>query len=182
MSEIFTIRRANASNNDDDDNDINAIGFLAQQIWPDTYGEIISPEQMKYMLDLFYNPDALSRQMQEDKHQFIIIERGEEAIGFASWGLVQPGVAKLHKLYVLPVGQGKGLGRAMLDFIYSILREEGVSRLLLNVNRYNNAQRFYEKLKFKIIGREDIDIGHGYYMNDFIMEAAVPPGEYEDDI
>src|ERR1700722_7556001 len=144
MDEIFSIRRTDFA----DDNDINAIGFLAQQIWPDTYGEILSTEQLNYMLDLFYNPDALSRQMQEDKHQFIIVEQGEEAIGFASWGPVQPGIAKLHKLYVLPVGQGKGIGRAMLDFIYSILRDEGVSRLRLNVNRHNKAQQFYEKLRF----------------------------------
>jgi ribosomal protein S18 acetylase RimI-like enzyme len=175
MEEIFSIRRA-------DFDDINAIGFLAQQIWPETYGEILSPEQLKYMLDLFYNPDALSRQMQEDRHQFIIMEHEEEAIGFASWGPVEPGIAKLHKLYILPVGQGKGLGRGMLDFIYGILREEGISRLRLNVNRHNKAQRFYEKLGFKIIDREDIDIGNGYYMNDFIMEAVVPPGEYDDDI
>ncbi len=176
MDEIFSIRRADF----DDDNDVNAIEFLAQRIWPVTYGEILSPEQLKYMLELFYNPDALSRQVKEDKHQFIIIERGEEAIGFASWGPFLPGIAKLHKLYVLPVGQGKGLGRAMLDFIYSILREEGVSKLRLNVNRHNQAQRFYEKLSFRIIGREDIDIGHGFYMNDFIMEVVVPPTEYED--
>jgi GNAT superfamily N-acetyltransferase len=177
MSNLFTIRRAGA-----DDNDINAIGFLAQQIWPETYGEILSPEQLKYMLDLFYNPDALSRQMQEDKHQFIIMEHEEEAIGFASWGPVEPGIAKLHKLYILPVGQGKGLGRGMLNFIYGILREEGISRLRLNVNRHNKAQRFYEKQGFKIIDREDIDIGNGYYMNDFIMEAVVPPDEYDNDI
>jgi diamine N-acetyltransferase len=173
MSELFTIRRADAY-----DNDINTIGYLAQQIWPETYGKILSAEQLTYMLDLFYNPTALSRQMQEDKHQFIIVEQGEEeeeAIGFAAWGPVQPGIAKLHKLYVMPAGQGKGLGRLMLDFIYSALREEGVSRLRLNVNRHNKAQGFYEKLGFAVIGEEDIDIGHGYYMNDFIMEAIVPP-------
>lgn len=181
MSEIFTIRRAGANDNDID-NDINTIGYLAQQIWPDTYGKILSQEQLTYMLDLFYNPTALLRQMQEDKHQFIIVEQEEEAIGFAAWGPAQPGMAKLHKLYVAPATQGKGLGRLMLDFIYNALREEGVSRLRLNVNRHNKAQRFYEKLGFAVIGEEDIDIGNGYYMNDFIMEAAVPTREYNDEI
>ena len=32
----------------------------------------------------------------------------------------------------------------MLDFIYSIRREEGVSRLRLNVNRHNKARQFYD--------------------------------------
>ncbi len=179
MSQIFTIRR---TNDNDIENDLKAIGFLAQQIWPETYGDILSPEQLKYMLDLFYNPDALLRQIREDKHQFIIMEQGDEAVGFASWSLIEPGIAKLHKLYILPVGQGKGLGRGMLEFIYDLLRVEGIGKLRLNVNRHNKAQQFYEKLKFKIIGREDIDIGNGYYMNDFIMEAVVPPSEFDHDL
>jgi hypothetical protein len=42
--------------------------------------------------------------------------------------------------------------------------------LRLNVNRYNKAKFFYEKLGFKIIGSEDVDIGNGFYMNDFVMQ------------
>lgn len=170
MDETLLIRPA-------DLDDINTIGFLAQQIWPETYREILSPEQLQYMMNLFYSPDSLMKQMTEDRHQFLIVEQGEEAIGFAAWGPADPGVFKLHKLYVLPGGQGKGIGRAMLLFIFDVLRSEGIATLRLNVNRQNKAQRFYEKLGFKIIGKEDIDIGGGYFMNDFIMEVPVPPSE-----
>jgi ribosomal protein S18 acetylase RimI-like enzyme len=170
MDETLLIRPA-------DLDDINTIGFLAQQIWPETYREILSPEQLQYMMNLFYSPDSLMKQMTEDRHQFLIVEQGEEAIGFAAWGSADPGVFKLHKLYVLPGGQGKGIGRAILLFIFDVLRSEGIATLRLNVNRQNKAQRFYEKLGFKITGIEDIDIGGGYFMNDFIMEVPVPPSE-----
>jgi GNAT superfamily N-acetyltransferase len=155
--------------------DINTIGFLAQQIWPDTYGDILSAEQLKYMLKLIYSPKALRRQMVDEHQQFLIMERGEEPIGFASWSATPtPGVSKLHKLYVLTGRQGKGLGRTFLQFILESIRPEGATRLRLNVNRHNKARQFYERMGFAVIGEEDIDIGHGYFMNDYIMEIPVP--------
>jgi hypothetical protein len=41
------------------------------------------------------------------------------------------------------------------------------------VNRYNKAKGFYEKLGFKVIGKEDIDIGNGYLMNDYVMQLEI---------
>ncbi len=168
MDETLLIRPA-------DLDDINIIGFLAQQIWPDTYGDILSAEQLKYMLKLIYSPRALRRQMVNEQQQFLIMERDEEPIGFASWSAMPtPDVFKLHKLYVLPGRQGKGLGRTLLQFIYDAIRPEGARRLRLNVNRNNKAREFYERMGFTVIGEEDIDIGHGYFMNDYIMEIPVP--------
>ncbi|HLZ87097.1 MAG TPA: hypothetical protein VKQ52_07655, partial [Puia sp.] len=66
--------------------DINTIGFLAQQVWPDTYGQILNPDQLQYMMGLFYSPGALRRQMLDERQQFLLVEQGEEAIGFAAWG------------------------------------------------------------------------------------------------
>lgn len=154
--------------------DINTIGFLAQQIWPKTYGEILKPEQLSYMLNLFYSPAALRHQILEDKQQFLLLEQGEEAIGFASWSpMAEPGVFKLHKLYVLPGIQGRGMGKTMLEFIYEDIRPQGARALRLNVNRHNKARQFYEKMGFSVIGEEDIHIGNDYYMNDFVMETKV---------
>ena len=155
--------------------DINTIGFLAQQIWPKTYGSILSPEQLQYMLNLFYSPASLRRQMVEDRQQFLILEEAEEPIGFASWGtLPEPGIFKLHKLYVLPGRQGKGLGKTMLQFIFDAIRPDGATRLRLNVNRHNNARQFYEKMGFVVVKEEDVAIGNNYFMNDYVMEVAVP--------
>ncbi|MES1159914.1 MAG: GNAT family N-acetyltransferase [Bacteroidota bacterium] len=155
--------------------DINTIGWLAQQTWPETYGHILSMEQLQYTLNLFYNPLSLRRQMVEEKQQFLMVEQDDEPIGFASWApMAEPGIYKLHKLYVLPGTQGRGLGKAMLHFIFEDIR--GARALRLNVNRYNKALQFYEKMGFVVIGEEDIDIGNNYWMNDYIMEKAVPGG------
>lgn len=156
--------------------DINTIGFLAQQIWPDTYRDILSPEQLQYMMKLFYSPSSLRRQMLDQHHQFLLVEQGEEPVGFASWGATEePGVFKLHKIYVLPGRQGKGLGQSILQFIFEAIRPAGARVLRLNVNRFNKARQFYEKMGFSVKGEEDVPIGNNYFMNDYIMEAVLAP-------
>jgi diamine N-acetyltransferase len=167
MKNELTIRKAGPD-------DINLIGYLAHTIWPGAYGNILSAEQLKYMLDLIYSPAALRRQMTTDQHNFYIAELGDEPIGFASYGaLSEQNSFKLHKLYVLPGTQGKGIGKALIDFIIKQLQPLGAKKLLLNVNRHNKAKNFYEKLGFTVIKEEDIDIGNGYFMNDYVMMKSL---------
>ena len=54
----------------DDPNGEDQSRFLAQQIWPTAYGDILRQEQISYMLNLFYSPDALMDQMKKLKHSF----------------------------------------------------------------------------------------------------------------
>lgn len=154
--------------------DIATIGYLAQQIWPGTYQEILSPQQLQYMMDLIYSPDSLQQQMVGDKHHFLLAELGEEPIGFAAWSpLQEKGVYKLHKLYVHPKTQGKGIGKTLIDFIIDQLPAGESNTLRLNVNRYNKAKQFYEKTGFIIVREEDINIGSDFFMNDYVMERRL---------
>jgi GNAT superfamily N-acetyltransferase len=75
----------------------------------------------------------------------------------------------LHKIYVLPQEQGKNLGKDLLEFVIQKVQKAGAQELQLNVNRYNKAVHFYQKQGFTIISKEDIDIGNGYFMNDYVM-------------
>ena len=154
---------------DGDTEDIPVIGYLAQIIWPVAYKEILTKDQLDYMLNYIYSPNSLLRQMTEQKHQFLIAELDEEPVGFASYSkIIEPDTYKLHKLYVRSDIQGKGLGKALLEEV--INRIQPATALHLNVNRSNKARNFYEKLGFKIIKEEDVDIGNNYFMNDYVME------------
>jgi len=154
--------------------DIPVIGFLAQQIWPATYNSILPGDQLDYMMQIFYSPSSLLSQMQEKQHQFILVEDEEEPVGFASFSaLAGTAKYKLHKIYVLPGQQGKGLGRLIIDFVLEDLKPRNAAALQLNVNRFNKARDFYEKIGFKVIGEEDVDIGNNFFMNDYIMELPI---------
>ena len=164
-TESMSLRKAFA-------HDIPLIRDLAGKIWPSTYDPILPARQIDYMMKLMYSEEELARQMQKG-HEFVVIYDGVQPIGFASIGVFEPQVFKLYKLYVLPAYQGKGAGRfAIQELIKALKRKSGIS-LLLNVNRYNNAKAFYEKLGFTVIREEDIDIGEGYFMNDYVMEMKL---------
>ncbi len=162
--ESFSIRKAKPA-------DVSLIRDLSERTWPAAYGAILSAAQLRYMLDLFYSEESLMRQMGEQ--EFVIAYDGALPVGFASVGVVEPGVYKLHKLYVLPDMQGKGMGKYLIGSLINAIRTRGGRQLRLNVNRHNPAKVFYERMGFTVVGEEDIDIGQGYFMNDFIMEKSL---------
>ena len=87
---------------------------IAEITWAATYGTILTPEEMRYMLDTIYAADTLLRVMRDGSQKFLLIKEKIGYAGFASYGKRQdePGVFKLHKIYVLPNNQGKGLWKA----------------------------------------------------------------------
>jgi len=150
---------------------------IACLTWPSTFGAILSEKQIAYMLELMYSLPALEKQVGELGHRFILAREGETYLGYASYEINFEGKpkTKLHKVYLLPESQGKGVGRALLDRVGVAAQAAGDSVVSLNVNRYNPATQFYEKLGFQIVGQVDIDIGNGFLMEDFILEKRVEP-------
>ena len=149
--------------------DIPLIRELTFRIWPQTYEDILSRQQINYMLEMMYSETSLQNQMKEGA-EFVLVYEKDEAFGFASTQEIGAGIFKLHKLYILPSLQGKGAGRFILDYIMNDIRNNGGKSLQLQVNRHNKAKDFYSKLGFSIIKEADFDIGAGYFMNDYVME------------
>lgn len=164
--EKYTITRAS-------EEDLAIIESIAQRTWPDTFGEILSPAQIDYMLEMMYAPVALKAQMDKG-HVFWLLQVAEGAVGYVSYELdYLPATTKIHKIYLLPSTQGRGLGRALLEHVEVIAKEAGQAKLRLDVNYQNKAIGFYEKYGLVKIGRHDTDIGNGYLMEDWIMEKEV---------
>jgi ribosomal protein S18 acetylase RimI-like enzyme len=154
--------------------DIPLIRELCFQVWPQTYASILGTNQVAYMLDLFYAPDKLLAQMEEPGHRFIICNTEDEPSAFASYSEIGPHIFKLHKIYIIPQRQGRGIGKLMISYILEDIKANGGKALRLNVNRYNySALAFYNKMGFKLYAEEDIDIGGGYFMNDFVLNLDV---------
>jgi ribosomal protein S18 acetylase RimI-like enzyme len=153
--------------------DIPTVERLAREIWPGTYGGILSQDQLNYMLDLIYDKALLRDQLLNQQHTFLMAELNGEPVGFAVYSTVEPGVCKLHKIYVHQKTQGQGIGKQLIDYIVNNLQSQHFHTLRLNVNRHNKARFFYEKLGFVVTKEEDIDIGKGYFMMDYVMEKPL---------
>lgn len=155
--------------------DFDTIRDLAYAIWPETYGHILSKEQLDYMLAAFYSAETLLENYTLKHHKFLLVEEHGKALGFISFEHHYQGepVTRIHKIYVLPETQGRGIGKMLVEKIEGLARENHSAVLSLNVNRYNNAQDFYKKLGFEITLEEDIAIGRGYLMEDYRMEKKL---------
>lgn len=158
----FTIKQASVT-------DIPDIIKIQEKTWETTYKDILSKEQIDYMFEKIYSHDSLNNQMINDKHRFLILENNGNPEGFASVSEENPETFKLHKIYVLPSLQGSGAGKYMLNEIENYIRSAGGNRLILNVNRFNKARSFYEKMGFTVTEEKDIPFGP-YWMNDYILE------------
>lgn len=152
--------------------DISLIRELTFKVWPQTYAAILSPGQIDYMLEMMYSVPSLKKQMEEGS-RFIIAYDNKEPVGFASFQETELHIFKLHKIYVLPTQQSKGTGKFIIDAILKIIKEYHAKALQLQVNRFNKAKGFYEKLGFTVIKEMDFDIGNGYFMNDYVMEKIL---------
>jgi GNAT superfamily N-acetyltransferase len=146
---------------------------LALQIFSITYQEIVEREQIDYMMDLFYTSENLRKQF-ESGQVFLIIYSEGKASGYASYTpLYENGEFKLNKIYVDTRLQGKGLGRILLNDVISRVRNAGGKSLQLNVNRFNKAVGFYKSMGFVLKKEELLDIGRGYFMDDYVMEISL---------
>lgn len=154
--------------------DLPIIRALAEQTWPTAYGDIIVQEQITYMLEKMYGKGELLEQMQQG-HIFLIASELNDDVGFAGFSVInhETHTFKLHKLYVLPKMQGKGVGKILINEVVDQVKTQGGKFLQLNVNRKNKAKDFYERAGFKIKETVDLDIGNGFYMNDYVMEKML---------
>jgi len=166
----MTIRRATTD-------DIPAIMEMAAVIFPLTYRDILSEEQLRYMMDMMYSELSLKHQMTTANNIFYICE-GKGYVSFRYEGRAEDGVDLFHleKLYVMPDEQGTGLGRELFDTVVKAAKQSSVggARIELNVNRSNKAVSFYEHLGMKKARQGDFPIGKGFFMNDYIMSIDCP--------
>ena len=169
MTGTYEIRRAEVA-------DLRHVHGMAEVAFRHTYKDILSPEQMEYMMDWMYSMPNLQKQLEEG-HVYYIAFRDGVPCGYVS---VQPEdrvdagrqIFHLQKIYVLPSEQGSGLGRLLFSqAVLHVLDAAGgaPARIELNVNRSNPSVGFYRHLGMQILRQGDFHIGNGFYMNDYIM-------------
>ncbi len=155
--------------------DIPVIQSLAAEIWPVTFKDILSQEQISYMMDFMYSDNALTQQIEKQGHQFLLAQKENKNTGYLSFELNYKSdtKTKIHKIYLLPETQGQGVGKRMFEEVTRIALQHGNNTLSLNVNRDNIAVDFYKRIGFHIAGEENIAIGNGFLMEDYIMECSI---------
>ena len=61
---------------------LRAYSYDAKEVFPATYKDILSPEQLDYMMDWMYAPSNVRKQMEEEGHVYSIAYKENEPCGY----------------------------------------------------------------------------------------------------
>ncbi|MGC4021517.1 MAG: GNAT family N-acetyltransferase [Cyclobacteriaceae bacterium] len=105
--------------------DIPVIKELASKVWFVTYGPLQPKDKVDYLFKLMYSDEALREQMQQKNHKFLLTKDDTGYLGYASYEHNYKGEnkTKIHKIYVMPDAQGKGVGREIIFAIESMAQQ-----------------------------------------------------------
>lgn len=148
--------------------DLACIQSLAHEIWPLVYSNMISVNQIEYMLRWMYALEKLKQDVMNGVI-FLLVSEDDKDCGFLAFEMREHETF-LHKLYLHPEMHGKGIGKRMIMQVEWAARDNNSDCIRLTVNRNNPNVDFYFNQGFEVEDEKDFDIGGGYWMNDFIMK------------
>ena len=122
---------------------------LADKLWHESYGELLSPEQITYMLEQFQCEKAFRKQTSE---------------GYIYRGLFIDGEMVGY------TGSQKQDDRIFLSKLYLSKQYPECDKIYLTVNKYNPSYEIYKHLGFEVIDSVVTDIGKGFVMDDYVMQ------------
>lgn len=151
---------------------IGRLAALADEVWHEFFVDLLSLDQIDYMVEKFQSVKALTEQIESGYEYYIFSVGGEEA-GFTG---IHPEDGKLFlsKLYLLRRYRGRGLSSQMFDMIERRARHLGLGAIWLTVNRHNSHSiDVYRHRGFVTVREQVADIGCGYVMDDYVMEKTL---------
>jgi diamine N-acetyltransferase len=156
--------------------DLPVVSDLAGVIWRACYPDIITHAQIDYMLARMYALEVMRDEIRTQGIRYDLLFVDGKPAGFISYGPAsEPGVMKLHKIYLLVELHGRGLGSRLLQHVEREVRRLGARRLILYVNKGNaRAITAYQRNGFVVAETVVTDIGNGFIMDDYIMAKDLP--------
>lgn len=149
--------------------DRQTIEKLGNIIWHEHYTPIIGEAQVNYMLEKYQSKEAVKTQIEEGT-AYYLVEDKSVPIGYLSF-YIQGDSLFISKIYVLKNQRGKGFGKKAMTFIENEAKKKARHLLRLTVNKFNtNSILAYEKMGFYKKESVVMDIGHGFVMDDYVME------------
>ena len=147
---------------------------IADDVWPKTFREILSPEQIVDMMKMMYSPEVMEKELASGYTFKLLVIDGKDAGYMVYAPYEEPGTMKLHKLYLLEEYQGKGYGQKMLQHVIEAAESRGFTSVILAVNKQNmKAQKAYARFGFEQYKSVQIDIGNGFIMDDYWLRYDI---------
>jgi ribosomal protein S18 acetylase RimI-like enzyme len=128
-----------------------------------------SPEYMQMLklrdavlrkpLGLSLTPEELEK---EKENMLIGAFEEERMLGCCMLVEEHPEIVRLRQMAVLNDLQGKGIGRALMNFAENLARDRGYK--IIRMHARHNSIGFYEKVGYKVKGEQFVEITIPHYI------------------
>lgn len=110
-------------------------------------------------LGLNFTPEELEK----EKHNLMMAAyEDEQILGCCMLVEEDSETVRLRQMAVINDLQGKGIGKALMQFAENLARDRGYKRITMHARK--NALGFYEKMGYRIIGEEFEEITIPHYV------------------
>jgi amino-acid N-acetyltransferase len=93
-------------------------------------------------------------QLYEDVRDFAVFEADGEVAGCVALGIIWADMAEVRSLAVKVGFQGRGIGKALVEWCVADARRLGIRKLM----SLTYEQRFFEKLGFVVVAKESLPL------------------------
>jgi GNAT superfamily N-acetyltransferase len=146
---------------------------LADVIWHECYARILKPPQIDYMVHHLQSEAAMAGQIKNEGYEYFLVACGGANAGYIAVQ-AKGGLLLLSKLYVLADYRGRGIAKAAISFVEEAGRSRRCEGIWLTVNRRNkHAIAVYRKTGYRLAREQQVDIGGGFVMDDFVFEKPL---------
>ncbi len=120
------------------------------------YGSPEYQQMVQLRNDILRKPLGLTfhkDELEKEKDDILIAAfEDERMLGCCMLISTEPGTVRLRQMAVLNNLQGKGIGRALMQFAENIARDRGYSKMTMHARK--TATGFYEKIGYVVKGEE----------------------------
>ena len=154
--------------------ELQLLAVLAEEIWSEYYTPIIGAEQVRYMIERFQNAAAMQRQIEGENYRYFVAENDGKYLAYCALQKNSEKDIFLSKLYVEKALRGKGIGKKLLLDSLEQMNPAPETTVWLTVNKNNaNSIAVYKRMGFGVAEELLTDIGNGFFMDDYRMQALV---------
>lgn len=124
------------------------------------HGSFEYRQMLKLREDILRKPLGLSfdpQELEKEKENMLIgAFEEEDMLGCCMLVEKDPGAVRLRQMAVINDLQGKGIGRALMNFAENLARDRGYATIFMHARK--NVVGFYEKMGYIVTGDEFIEI------------------------
>jgi ribosomal protein S18 acetylase RimI-like enzyme len=142
------------------------------ETWHATYDNIYGAEKVADITSRWHSIATLAAQRHAPKSAFYVALRDRAVLGSSFALEVEPGIVHLHRLYVRPIAQGSGVGRALMAATFAVFPDANRHRLEVEPKNFK-AIHFYQREGFSKRG-EVADCGNGSGVAASVFERLAP--------